>query len=64
MLCTSTDAERRAVNAVVDWLKARRLVTGAMEVAEAEQMLDEAARHVILTGARKLPKEHLLELEL
>ncbi|MBD7978033.1 MULTISPECIES: hypothetical protein [Pseudomonas] len=64
MLCTSTDAERRAVNALLDWLKARRLVTGAMEMAEAEQMLDEAARQVILTGARKLPKEHLQELEL
>ena len=62
MLCTTTDAERRAVNAVLDWLKARCLVTGAMEMAQAEQLLDEAARQVILSGARKLPGEHRQEL--
>ncbi|MNJ71848.1 hypothetical protein D3C77_684410 [compost metagenome] len=64
MLCTSTDAERRAINALLDWLKARCLVTGAMEMDEAEHRLDEAARQIILAGARKLPREHLQELEL
>lgn len=64
MLCTSRDAERRAINALLDWLKARRLVTGAMELAEAEQLLDSAALHIIKTGARRLPQEHLRELDL
>jgi hypothetical protein len=64
MRCLPEEAERQAINALLDWLKARRRVAGGMELALAEAELDEAAVRVVLSGARRLPREHVEELGL
>lgn len=64
MRCSPEEAERQAINALVDWLKARRRVGGGMDLATAEASLDDAAVRVILAGARRLPREHVQQLGL
>ena len=64
MRCLPEEAERRAINALLDWLKARRRVAGGMELAVAELALDEAAVQIVLTGSRQLPREHVESLGL
>lgn len=64
MRCLPKEAERQAINALIDWLKARRRVAGSMELASAEASLDETAVQVLLSGARRLPREHVEALGL
>src|SRR5690606_25391193 len=52
------EAERQAINALVDWPKARRRVAGSMGPVLAEAELDDAAVQIVLCGARRLPREH------
>ena len=59
MRCLPEEAERQAINALLDWLKARRRVAGGMDLALAEAVLDEAAVRIVLSGARRLPREHV-----
>lgn len=59
MRCLPEEAERQAINALLDWLKARRRVAGGMDPALAEAVLDEAAVRIVLSGARRLPREHV-----
>ena len=64
MRCLPEEAERQAINALVDWLKARRRIDGCMELEMAEASLDEAAVRVLLSGARRLPRAHVQQLGL
>lgn len=58
------EAERQAINALLDWLKARHRVPGSMDIGPAEAALDEAAVRVVLSGPRRLPREHVEALGL
>ncbi|HLT05805.1 MAG TPA: hypothetical protein VK019_12700 [Pseudomonas sp.] len=64
MRCLPEEAERQAINALVDWLKARHRIAGGMELAAAEASLDDAAVRVLLSGARLLPREQIRQLGL
>ena len=59
MRCLPEEAERQAINALLDWLKARRRVAGGMDLALAEAVLDEAAVRIVLSGARRRPREEV-----